>query len=408
MATGDIRIDSLLALPRNSLATGLPLGQTVEITYSFSGYSQAQVSAIESVLAEISSSVGVSFRQVDQSALLTYSFNTDGPTLANGSPSTGSMHIKSDGSGVMIWLNPSYSYMQVLDSGFGRQIAFHETAHALGLKHPGQYSSNDNGPYLPTDLATANHTIMAYDGGNNEHLGDFDILALQYLYGSPGHAMQTSQTLVSVSLGYNSGTYFNDLFTLDVSKVTSSVSIAGLTGVDKIQVNLASNDTFFQGSGLDQVIYKQADGNYAGIFLYSVERIQFTDRTLALDIEGNAGQAYRLYKAAFDRTPDIEGLSFWLKQIDKGASLESVAAGFVSSQEFQNTNGASPTNLQLVSSLYQHILDRAPDQSGLDFWTRQLDTNSLSKSNLLVSFSESNENKIALTGQVAAGIEYIG
>ena len=220
--------------------------------------------------------------------------------------------------------------------------------------------------------------------------------------------MQTSQTLVSVSLGYNSGTYFNDLFTLDVSKVTSSVSIAGLTGVDKIQVNLASNDTFFQGSGLDQVIYKQADGNYAGIFLYSVERIQFTDRTLALDIEGNAGQAYRLYKAAFDRTPDIEGLSFWLKQIDKGASLESVAAGFVSSQEFQNTNGASPTNLQLVSSLYQHILDRAPDQSGLDFWTRQLDTNSLSKSNLLVSFSESNENKIALTGQVAAGIEYIG
>ena len=407
MATGDIRIDSLLALPGRSLATGLTAGKPVEVTYSFTGYSEAQVSAINSVLAEISSISGVTFRQVVQGALLTYTFNTDIPTLANGSPSSGSSQMKSDGSGALISLNPFYSYMNFLDSGFGRQIAFHETAHALGLKHPGQYSSNDNGPYLPVALATANHTIMAYDGGNNEHLGDFDILALQHLYGSSGQAIQYPPTVIGVNSGYNGGTYFNDVFTLDVSKVTSSVSVGGLTGIDTVQVNIASSATYFQGSGRDQVIYNKTDGSYAGIFLFGVERIQFTDRTLALDIDGNAGQAYRLYKAAFDRIPDKQGLGFWIGQLDKGASIDSVSAGFVASQEFQTINGASPSNLQLVTSLYQHVLGRAPDQSGLGFWTAQMDSNKLDKSHLLSSFAESNENKIALTGQVQNGIEYV-
>jgi len=143
------------------------------------------------------------------------------------------------------------------------------------------------------------------------------------------------------------------------------------------------------------------------LFFKGYERVKFDDKIVAFDVGGNAGQAYRLYKAAFDRAPDKQGLGFWINQLDKGASLESVSAGFSSSQEFQAINGASPTNLQLVASLYQHILGRAPDQSGLDFWAHQLDNHSLNTSNLLVSFSESNENKVALTGQVAAGIEYI-
>ena len=106
MATGDIRIDSLLALPRNSLATNLPLGRAIEITYSFSGYSTAQVSAVTSMLAEVSTLVGVNFRQVDNGALLVYGYKSDGPTLADGSPGSGSMQLKTDGTGAIAWLNP--------------------------------------------------------------------------------------------------------------------------------------------------------------------------------------------------------------------------------------------------------------------------------------------------------------
>jgi hypothetical protein len=35
-------------------------------------------------------------------------------------------------------------------------------------------------------------------------------------------------------------------------------------------------------------------------------------RAVALDVDGAAGQAYRLYQAAFDRAPDKNGLGYWI------------------------------------------------------------------------------------------------
>jgi len=175
---------------------------------------------------------------------------------------------------------------------------------------------------------------------------------------------------------------------LDVAEITGSSSAFKLSAEDS-KIAVVSAD------GQQQLFYTDYD------------RIKFTDKVVAFDIEGNAGQAYRLYKAAFDRTPDKEGLGFWIGTLDKGATLESVAVGFIASDEFKAINGENPTNLQFVSSLYQHILGRLPDQSGLDFWASQLDSNGLSKSQVLYSFSESTENKVALTGQVSHGIEYI-
>ena len=36
-------------------------------------------------------------------------------------------------------------------------------------------------------------------------------------------------------------------------------------------------------------------------------------KPLALDINGTAGQVYRLYQAAFDRKPDLVGLGYWIE-----------------------------------------------------------------------------------------------
>lgn len=403
VATGDIRIDSLLALPQHTLARNLTQGKAVEITYDFSGYSAEQASAISSMLAEVSTQIGVSFRQVSQGGLLTFGFYTGGPTLADGSPSSGYMQMKADGSGASVWLNSSFPGMQKLDSGYGRQVALHELAHALGLKHPGQYSSADSGPYLPIDQATANHTIMAYNGGNTEHLGDYDVLALQYIYG--GSAKAGGPNLINVTSSVATGSFFNDKLLLDTSKVSATVSISGGTGTDTLQINVSSKNVTFQ-SDLKQFVYTNADRSFAGVYLNSVERVQFSDRSLALDVDGNAGQTYRLYKAAFDRTPDNSGLGYWINQMDSGASLKTVAQGFVSSNEFIALNGANPTSTQLTTSLYQHVLGRAPDSTGLSYWVTQLDTGTMSRSDVLLGFSESTENKIAVSGQIQNGIEY--
>jgi subtilisin-like proprotein convertase family protein len=136
-----------------------------------------------------------------------------------------------------------------------------------------------------------------------------------------------------------------------------------------------------------------------------VERLKFTDSVIAFDTDGNAGQGYRIYEAAFDRKPDATGLGYWITQIDKGTSLETVADGFLSSTEFNTLYGSSSTNSSFVDNLYRNILDRAGDKAGIDYWTGVLN-NGMSRAEVLIGFSESHENQVGVIGAIQNGIEY--
>ena len=135
------------------------------------------------------------------------------------------------------------------------------------------------------------------------------------------------------------------------------------------------------------------------------DRIAFKDLVIAHDIEGNAGQAYRLYKAAFDRIADPQGLGFWIDVLDRGVGLAQVARGFVESDEFGSLYGTSVSNDLFVELLYQNVLGREPDASGYQYWLDQIATG-LSREQVLVQFSESTENKNQVAGLIATGIEY--
>ena len=134
-------------------------------------------------------------------------------------------------------------------------------------------------------------------------------------------------------------------------------------------------------------------------------RIDFTDLTLAFDMEGNAGKAYRLYRAAFDRKPDSAGLGFWIAALDGGAPIEMMAEGFIKSVEFANLIGTSPTNAHILTAVYRNVLHRAPDEAGFAYWLNQMD-NGVSVQRLLIDFSESAENKQQVASEVALGIPY--
>ncbi len=106
-------------------------------------------------------------------------------------------------------------------------------------------------------------------------------------------------------------------------------------------------------------------------YLQNVERIKFSDTMLALDTGANqtAGSGYMLYKAAFNRTPDVGGLGFWINKMDGGMSYSDVAKNFVNSTEFKDAfGGSNPTVNTLVTKLYNNVLARAPDAGGLAFW----------------------------------------
>ncbi len=142
--------------------------------------------------------------------------------------------------------------------------------------------------------------------------------------------------------------------------------------------------------------------------LTNIERANFTDMNLAFDIAAgqNAGEAYRLYRAALDRTPDVLGLGGWIKVLDTGGSLASVASGFLGSQEFMNKyGGPHPSDLDLVTLLYRKVLHRAPNPVGLEGWLNNLQGGQ-SRESVLIGFSESLENIQQTADLVANGIQY--
>jgi len=110
----------------------------------------------------------------------------------------------------------------------------------------------------------------------------------------------------------------------------------------------------------------------------------------SVPIRSDEAQVLRLYQAAFGRSPDAGGYTFWVNAYRGGQSLESIAQGFVNSSEWADRFGAEPSPGRLVDSLYQNVLGRSPDAAGEQFWLDQL--NVRSTASVLVSFSESPEN----------------
>jgi Ca2+-binding RTX toxin-like protein len=111
------------------------------------------------------------------------------------------------------------------------------------------------------------------------------------------------------------------------------------------------------------------------------------------DPSTQAGQIYRIYGATLARVPDNTGFTSWSDLMAGGRSIDSVAAGFVGSTEFQSVYGPL-NNTQFVTLLYQNVLSRAPDAVGLAGWKAKLD-NGESRTSVVLGFSDSGEYTIA-------------
>ncbi len=206
------------------------------------------------------------------------------------------------------------------------------------------------------------------------------------------------------------------------SGTSAADTLIGSVGADTLD-GAAGNDHINGGAGIDISLYGGSKASHTitrsanGLTvsggtdgtdtLVNVERLKFADIALAFDLDGNAGQTYRLYQAAFDRTPDTPGLSDWIRGMDGGMSLKTVASGFIGSAEFQGLYGANPTNTQFIDLLYANVLNRAPDQAGYDYWLGQM-AGGMTRELVLIGFSESTENQAALLPVIQGGILYVG
>lgn len=133
--------------------------------------------------------------------------------------------------------------------------------------------------------------------------------------------------------------------------------------------------------------------------------IKFVDTYTSFDVDGAAGQVYRLYQAAFNRKPDLPGLGYWIAANQQGRNLLGIAGDFIASNEFKTMYGASPSHLQLIKSYYNNVLHRDGEPAGIAWWVAQMDTGA-DPAGVLSGFSDSAENKNNLQAALQNGLDY--
>ena len=147
-----------------------------------------------------------------------------------------------------------------------------------------------------------------------------------------------------------------------------------------------------------------------------IPKLQFADKAVSAIAEIEAtfdqvkakddvtGKMFRVYNAAFNRFPDSDGLEYWIEKNGSGENTErQVAESFLASSEFKEKYGENVSNEQYVKTLYQNILDREPDAEGYDYWVGQLNNGVEDRSELLLGFAESAENKTLFTDMTGLG-----
>ncbi|MBL8583736.1 MAG: DUF4214 domain-containing protein, partial [Rhizobiaceae bacterium] len=193
--------------------------------------------------------------------------------------------------------------------------------------------------------------------------------------------------------------------------------LGALAGDD--QITLSGDADYFDAStGVDQVVYDGARADFSVTegaegqltvtadadatdidTLVNVEKLTFTDGTLLFDLDSeNASFAYRIYAAAYGRTPDEAGLRFWTGVLDERgdgppevADKEFVASFFLTANEFTDVYGENPTNEEYINKLYQNVLHREADQDGYDFWLGKIEEGE-GRDDMLIYFTDSGEN----------------
>ncbi|MGH1463161.1 MAG: DUF4214 domain-containing protein, partial [Neptuniibacter sp.] len=220
--------------------------------------------------------------------------------------------------------------------------------------------------------ATTDQLLLTQD-----HVGKSIAVIAGYTDGLGNTESSTSNSTIQVTSNESGDEETGDLVTT-YPATSAPDDFIGTAGVDLVSyTDNSSGFSIINNDGVITVTEMASPSNTDT--LTNIERLQFSDTNIALDIDGanSAGGIYRTYQAAFDRTPDTGGFGYWIDRADEGASAVQMAEEFVWSAEFQSVYGVTTTDNYLsgndiesvVDGFYRNVLGRDPDQGGLDFYS---------------------------------------
>jgi uncharacterized delta-60 repeat protein len=436
---GHLAADQTAAQLKAMLASYVGDDKTIDVSYVNDGGGKnipaADLALLQGLVTRLASTVDLRIGTGTTSGRDSLTFHSAselaaGDTAYNGFASTGAnIFFKQEAGGIQAMMGAIQSRLaQVLglqaDAGSLDPFGQLETAALQYLYGPSKITRSGNDSYQ-LSLENANFlwdsqgtdsidgTALSQDLTLHLEAGHWDYI------GKKGSAITTAGQ-ITVNYGSTFENAYGGSGNDQLFGTAGANILSGGAGNDTL-AGASGGDTLDGGSGIDTAIYagKRAEysisrsGDKVSVngaggtdSLTSVERLHFADADVALDIDGSAGQVYRLYQAILNRAPDLEGLGWWMYYVDRGAKLESIAESFVQSQEFKDKYGDNVSNAALVTKLYDNVLHRAPDTDGFAFWLDLLDNHKTSLGSVLIGFSESPENYALLVGSIQNGIAF--
>lgn len=184
-----------------------------------------------------------------------------------------------------------------------------------------------------------------------------------------------------------------------------------------------ANDTLNGDTGIDTAVFSgnraaytisQSNGVYTVVdsrgtdgtdTLTGIERLEFADKSVALDLTGNAGLGVKvlgaLFGAASVRNASYVGIATQL--VDLGASAQSLCQAGIDARL-----GANHTAQDLVKVLYTNVVGVAPSAGELAYWSGVLTRGEMTEAALTWLAADLNQNQanINLVGLTQTGVDF--
>ena len=321
-------------------------------------------------------------------------------------------------------------------------------------------------PYLQENEDRADWTVMSYNYSPNDYYirySPLDIAALQYLYGPNPASRAGDDTYTFDPANANFIWDGAGTDTIDASGAEEKVTVYlepgywgfkgdakadTITSNGQITVNFgtkienligsnfgdhlvgnelnnqltgnAGNDSIDGSTGIDTAIY----GNSLSEFiltkgtdswaitksdesdsLVNIERLQFTDTNVALDLDGNAGKTAKLFGAILG----AEGVS---NKVYVGAGLYFLDGGMTYEELMQAALdvvlGANPSSSSVVDLIWTNIVGPPTPADNLPQYSALIDNGTYTAAELAVAAADHslNTTNIDLVGLSQTGLEY--
>lgn len=189
--------------------------------------------------------------------------------------------------------------------------------------------------------------------------------------------------------------------------VDIQVDVTGTTGIDTYVVGGKSTEFTTTKNANDITLASTLSANTT-FTLANHERVVFSDKAIAYDAAGRAGDVYALLAAALgtaDVTKAYTGIGIDLA--DKGWTNKQLATALLATDTYK-TDAGGVSDETFIKQVYKNVFGTNATLAQVTEYTTWMHNSNLSQADVLVTASElaAFETTIGLTGLATTGIEY--